>query len=115
MTADANRARGQYGEDRAAQWYLDSGYDILDRNWRNSSGELDLVARLGDTIVFVEVKARASLAFGSPFEAITVAKQRRIRGLAADWMRASEHTAALLRFDAVAVIGTDVEVLLAAF
>ena len=115
MATNANRARGQYGEDRAARWYVDNGYEVLARNWRTHTGELDLIVRRDDEIVFVEVKARASLAFGSPLEAITPTKQRRIRALAAEWLRSSGSSGSRLRFDAVAVVGADVEVVEAAF
>ena len=115
MATDANRARGQYGEDRAARWYVEHGYEVLERNWRGSAGELDLIVRRVNEVVFVEVKARASMAFGSPLEAINAAKQRRIRALAAEWLRTGSVNGARLRFDAVAVLGVDVHVVEGAF
>jgi putative endonuclease len=80
--ADAERASlGARGEDAAAAWYRDASYVVLDRNWRCAQGELDVVASsaAGDVLVFCEVKTRSSAAFGSPFEAVTLAKQRRGR------------------------------------
>jgi putative endonuclease len=87
----------------------------LDRNWRCRDGELDIVARYDGTIVFSEVKTRSSNAYGSPAEAVGIAKQRRIRRLALQWLRDRDIRAAELRFDVVAVIGNEVEVLQSAF
>ena len=115
MAADARRALGAYGERRAAAWYEAHGYEVLDRNWRCREGELDLVLRRGRTVVFAEVKARRTAAFGTPAEAVTPAKQRRIRGLAVRWLHESGVRAGELRFDVVALLGTDLQVIEAAF
>jgi putative endonuclease len=85
----ARRALGDTGEELAANRYTADGYDILDRNWRCSDGELDLVAARGPVLVFCEVKTRRSQTFGAPFEAVTPTKQRRLRRLALRWL--SEH------------------------
>ena len=77
---------GRQGEDAAAKFLLSSGYTIIERNWRGSSGEVDIIARAeSGEFVFVEVKTRASLRFGDPFEAITPEKYRRIFRLAREW------------------------------
>ena len=114
MTA-GRRALGARGERLAAQWYERNGHVVLDRNWRCRDGELDIVARCGDTIVFSEVKTRSSDAYGSPAEAVGVAKQRRIRRLALLWLRERGLHAVDLRFDVVAVTGNRVEVVQSAF
>lgn len=95
---------GARGEDLAADHLINTGLEILDRNWRCSQGELDIVARDRDEIVFVEVKTRSSVLFGHPFESITATKVARLRRLAAAWCDAHESTAAAIRIDAVAVI-----------
>ena len=110
-----SRAHGQYGEDKAAAWYEANGYRVVDRNWRCREGELDIVARRGSTVVFCEVKTRASAAYGIPAEAVTPAKQRRLRALAVLWLRASGVHAADLRFDVACVLGGKLEVIEAAF
>ena len=74
---DHRRALGVAGEDAVAEWYARAGYTVVDRNWRCREGELDLVVAGGGAIVFCEVKTRRGAAFGAPFEAVTVAKQRR--------------------------------------
>ena len=86
-----------------AAWYRARGYDVLDRNWRVREGELDLVVRRGRTIVFCEVKTRRGDAFGTPFEAVTPTKQRRLRTLALRWLAEHDHRGPSLRFDVAAV------------
>lgn len=109
------QALGAKGEALAAQWYVERGYTVLDRNWRTREGELDLVLARGGQVVFCEVKTRSSNAFGTPAEAVTWAKQRRIRGLAASWLRTSPRGWPDVRFDVAGVIGRRVEVIEAAF
>lgn len=104
------RALGGRGEALAAAWYADAGYEVLDRNWRCRVGEIDLVCRRGTTVVICEVKARTSARFGTPLEAVTTAKRRRLRRLAALWLREHPLRADVVRFDVAAVHGTTVEV-----
>ena len=99
-----NLALGAMGEELAAQRLVEAGMRIVDRNWRCRHGELDLVAVDGDTVVFVEVKTRSGLGFGSPAEAVTYAKQRRIRMLAQRWLAESDRHWPQVRFDVVAVL-----------
>ena len=87
----------------------------MDRNWRVTEGEIDLVVTRDSVVVFVEVKTRASAAFGDPSLAVTAVKQRRIRRLAAIWLRTHESAGHRVRFDVVAVLGVDVRVIEAAF
>ena len=95
---------GRRGEELAARHLAASGLTIVERNWRCSQGEIDIVAQDGDELVFVEVKTRSSVAFGHPLEAITAVKLARLRRLAAAWC--IEHPGAhpRIRLDAVAVI-----------
>lgn len=79
-------ALGRRAEDLAAAWYEQRGWQIVDRNWRCSSGELDIVACDGETLVFCEVKARRSTLFGAPEEAVTPLKRARIRKAAGSWL-----------------------------
>jgi putative endonuclease len=112
----ANRARGEYGERRARAWYESRGFVVLDANWRDGrGGELDLVVARGGLLVFCEVKARASAAYGSPAEAVTPTKQARIRRLAAAWLRAHGRRADTVRFDVAAVTGSAIDVVEGAF
>ncbi len=112
---DGRRALGAAGEARAGEWYRDHGYDIVTRNWRCREGELDLVVRRGGELVFVEVKTRSTARFGGPAEAVTPAKQRRLRALALRYLDATGVRAASLRFDVVAILDGRLEVIEAAF
>lgn len=100
---DPRRDLGRAGEDEVAAWYHARGFELLDRNWRVREGEIDLVLRHGPLVVFCEVKTRRGARFGTPFEAVTVAKQRRLRSLALRWLAEHRVGAAELRFDVAAV------------
>ena len=114
MTAE-RRARGIAGEDVAAAWYLSQGYEVVARNWRCRQGELDLIVRQGATVVFCEVKNRATTRFGTPAEAVTYDKRQRIRHLAARWIEDSRFRPAQIRFDVAAILGEELEVIEGAF
>ena len=109
------RALGTSGEDAAAAWYEAKGYEVVARNWRCRDGELDLVVRNGRTYVFCEVKTRTSDAFGVPAEAVTRTKRQRIRHLAARWLSEASSPARDIRFDVVAILGDDLQVIEGAF
>jgi putative endonuclease len=103
---DPRRQLGLAGEDAVARWYEGAGYDVLDRNWRCRDGELDLVVARGETLVFCEVKTRASTRFGAPFEAVAHGKQRRLRNLALRWLAEHGTHRRALRFDVASVTRT---------
>lgn len=86
-----------------AHWYAAQGYQILDRNWRVREGEVDLVLGAGGVVAFCEVKTRRGDAYGTPFEAVTPTKQRRLRSLALRWLAEHPVRARELRFDVAAV------------
>lgn len=101
-------AYGRYGERVAADYLRGCGMQILDRNWRCAAGEIDIVARDGDTLVVAEVKARRTGRYGSPVEAVTRVKALRLRRLASLWAAAARRDGVLpwfgqLRVDVVAV------------
>lgn len=107
---------GRAGEDLAADWYRAHGYRVLARNWRCPIGEIDLVVRSASTLVVAEVKTRRTAAFGVPALAVTQAKQRRLRRLAAVWLAEHRLPARLdVRFDVASVVGTEVEIYERAF
>jgi putative endonuclease len=116
MAGSNRRAQlGRTGEDRAAAWYRAHGYAVLQRNWRCSTGEIDLICARGKTIVVCEVKARSHTSHGHPFEAVTPAKQRRLRSLALTFLRSQTSHWAEVRFDVVSVLGGTLEILEGAF
>ncbi len=115
---DARRRLGASGEDTAAAWYTERGYEVLARNWRVREGEIDLVLGGPGTLVFCEVKTRSNDLFGSGLEAVTPAKQKRLRRLAGIYL-AREDTGCVprptIRFDVVAVGPGGVDVVENAF
>jgi putative endonuclease len=112
------QALGAHGEELAARWYQARGYEVLARNWRSREGELDLVLGRDALVVFCEVKARTTAAFGTGAEAVTTPKQARLRRLAAAWLAANASGVDRrdIRFDVVAVHrGVEVDVIESAF
>ena len=96
------RELGRFGEERAARYLRLRGYRIMETNYSCRSGEIDLIARRGKYVVFVEVKLRKSAEFAEAREFVTAAKQQRIRTTAALWL--SQHETELQpRFDVVEI------------
>jgi putative endonuclease len=95
---------GRHGEALAADFLALQGMRIIERNWRCSEGEIDIVAIDGDTLVVAEVKTRRSLNYGHPFEAVGMAKLARLHRLAASWCREHEVRAQRRRVDVVAIV-----------
>ena len=96
---------GKTGEDRAVEELERRGYAVLARRYRTKHGEIDIVARDGDTTVFVEVKARATAEFGTAAEAVTRRKQLQLASMARDYLARNQLTDAACRFDVVAIDG----------
>jgi putative endonuclease len=94
---------GQRGEDAAAEALRARGYDILARRYRTRRGEVDIIARQGRTVVFVEVKTRVDERFGGGAAAVTRTKQRRMALVALDYLARHALTASPCRFDVVVV------------
>ncbi|MFN2588362.1 MAG: YraN family protein [Actinomycetota bacterium] len=95
---------GRDGEAAACELYRRLGFEIVDRNYRAGRGEIDLVARRGDTIAFCEVKTRRTDRWGLPAEAVGSAKQAQLRRLAAAWLADRKPGFVEVRFDVVSVI-----------
>ncbi len=98
------RALGDFGERLACRYLLDSGLEVLDRNWRCAAGEIDIVARDGGVVVICEVKTRTSTRFGTPTEAVTAEKANRLHRLGRLWLREHEVGWSRLRVDVVAIV-----------
>ncbi len=95
---------GVYGENVAAAHLVAAGLSILDRNWRCEIGEIDIVAREGDTLVVCEVKTRSSTRFGVPLEGVTPRKAARLRRLAARWLADQRVQPLDVRIDLIGVL-----------
>jgi putative endonuclease len=96
---------GTQGEDIAIDFLRRKGYIIMDRNWRSGHKEIDIVARKDDTVVFVEVKARANAFYGNPEDAVTRRKMH-LLVLAADAYLRYNAIDLEVRFDVITIIGT---------
>lgn len=99
-----NQRLGQIGEDIAANFLSECGFAILDRNWRCKRGEIDIVARDGNVLVFCEVKTRRSLSHGHPSEAVTYRKIESFRSGALDWLANHKIRSSGMRFDVVSIV-----------
>lgn len=95
---------GKRGEDLAARHLVAGGLVVVSRNWRCSAGEIDIVARDGDVLVFAEVKTRTSTAYGTPAQAITRRKASKLRELALRWLAEHPGGGGNVRFDVVGVL-----------
>jgi len=95
---------GQIGEEAAVSFLKKNGYRILEQNFRNKIGEIDIVALENDTLCFIEVKTRNSDFFGSPFESVTRAKQRKISQVALSYLKYKNISDRNTRFDVIAVL-----------
>ncbi|MFZ5639925.1 MAG: YraN family protein [Bacillota bacterium] len=94
---------GQAGEEAAVNFLTKNGYKILTRNFRCRSGEIDIIARDGDYLVFVEVKTRSGARFGLATEAVNYRKQQRLQKLAAYYILATGNNNVDCRFDVVTI------------
>lgn len=101
---DRNRGLGDRGEELAASWLEQQGIRVVERNFRCTGGEVDIVARDGSTTVFVEVKTRKNLAYGVPQLAVTPFKQRQISKAALTWLAKKRLHDQPARFDVVAIL-----------
>ena len=101
---DHRQSLGKRGEDLACAELEKRGYVIVDRRFRTRCGEIDIVARDGGVLVFVEVKARSGSRFGTPFDSVTWQKRQRIGRMAASYLCAKRMAGTACRFDVVAVV-----------
>ena len=98
------RKTGSAGEDAAARFLQRNGYAVLETNFYYDHGEIDIVAKEGNTLVFVEVKSRRSGRFGAPEESVTPRKQELLRRTAEGYVLSKNLGAVECRFDVVSVM-----------
>ena len=94
---------GSVGEKRAAEYLLNAGYEILAKNFKTRVGEIDIIARKDQTIVFVEVKTRSSDDFGAPSEAVGNKKRKKYALVAEEYLLRNKCTDAACRFDVIEI------------
>jgi len=109
VTVNAKEALGKQGEQAAAEYLRRAGFRVLARNWRCSEGEIDIVAADRRVLVACEVKTRSDTRYGTPLEAVTPQKWRRLRRLAVRWVLANGVLFDEVRVDVVAVLKNDAE------
>jgi putative endonuclease len=97
------RSKGTEGETLAAQFLEEKGYSILERNYRFGRGEIDLVAKEGPELVFVEVKSRHSQRYGAPEESVTTAKERQLKKVAEGYLFQHNIENESCRFDIITI------------
>ncbi len=97
-------AIGRQGEDIAADWLTSHNYTIVTRNYRKRFGEVDIIARQDEWLVFIEVKTRSSARFGSPLDSVTEKKQHQLSRIANDYLSRNDALDTLCRFDVVSVV-----------
>lgn len=100
---DGRRHTGESGESIAVKFLKKNGYEIIEQNYRCKLGEIDIVARDGRVLAFIEVKARRTGDFGGPKWAVTPRKQRKISMVALKYLKETEQMEKRARFDVVAI------------
>jgi len=104
---DVSKSRinlGKRGEELAATYLKQKGFQIITRNYRQKTGEVDIIAKENNILVFIEVKTRSSLLFGQPFEAVTEKKQTQLNRIALDYMTRNRIKNQAARFDVVSIL-----------
>jgi putative endonuclease len=104
VTTGCNISFGDAGEQIAADYLLAAGYKLLERKYRAKTGEIDIVAKDGDMFVFIEVKTRSSNVFGTPAQAVTWQKQKKIISTALCYLKHRGAGNPPLRFDVFEVM-----------
>ncbi len=99
---------GDYGENIATDFLVEKGYSILERNYRYGRAEVDIIAQIDSTIVFVEVKLRNRIDFGSPEDAVSIKKQKLMVTAANQFLADMDHEGPL-RFDIISIVSADLE------
>ncbi|MFW6238444.1 MAG: YraN family protein [Halanaerobiales bacterium] len=99
----SNKELGDWGENRACTYLKDTGYNLVERNFRTRWGEIDIIARREDLIAFIEVKTRKSKKYGTPVEAVNRKKQHKIKSLARSFLQQNDITCCQVRFDIISI------------
>lgn len=103
MSKRFNRDKGRVGEKIAEKYLKSRGYRIVERNFETDLGEIDLIVTDDKVLIFVEVKARSSLEFGSPCESVDKRKQRKINMVAGQYIKRNMYFGVAVRFDVLEI------------
>lgn len=110
-----NVQKGGFGENNACEYIIKKGFKILERNYRTSFGEIDIIAKDNNFIVFIEVKYRMSLEHGYPREAVGKSKQTKIKNTALNFISENDIDNCDFRFDVIEILGNNIEYIENAF
>jgi putative endonuclease len=99
-----NKIKGNYGENLAIEFLKEKRYEILERNYENKFGEIDIIAKENETIIFVEVKYRENLKFGEGVEAVDFYKRNHIKSVAKLFIMKNHLENAEIRFDVIEIL-----------
>lgn len=100
---DKRKSLGNWGEQIAKEFLLAEGYKLIAENWRNRSGEIDLIMQDGNIVIFIEVRTKESISFGIGVESITAQKRIKIREMAANFLQYKSWWDKPLRFDLITI------------
>ena len=109
------REIGKTGEIKAAKYLESMGVNILERNYQNRFGEIDIIGKEGNILLFIEVKYRKNESFGYPLEAVGFAKREKIRKMARFFLNENHYYRYNIRFDCIGIIGSQIEWIKGAF
>ena len=109
------RQIGSIGEDMAVEFLKSRGVKILERNYQNRFGEIDIIGMEDNTLLFIEVKYRKNESFGYPLEAVGFAKREKIRKMARFFLNENHYYHYNIRFDCIGIIGSQIEWIKGAF
>ena len=101
----AHNELGKWGEELAAEYLKEKGYEIIERDWKSGHHDLDIIAKDGNTLVIIEVKTRRSRFFGNPEEAVDYRKRQSLLSAINHYVK-SHHFSSQVRFDIVSIVGT---------
>ncbi len=104
MAEESSNNLGKYGEDLAKNILLEKGYRIIERNYRYGHGEIDIICKDGEYLVFVEVKTKSNLEYGEPEYMVTYNKQKQVRKIAEAYLYENEITDTDCRFDVIGIL-----------
>lgn len=104
MKKEFNTVQGRIGEFDAEEYLKKKKYRIIAQNYKNKIGEIDLITQKDNTIVFIEVKARKTCAFGLPSESVNLRKQQKLRNVATCWLLQNKLMDSSCRFDVIEVV-----------
>ena len=99
----ARKELGKWGEEQAKQYLLRLGFKLLNQNWKNRTGELDLIMLDQEILVFIEVRTKSSTRFGSSIESITPQKKKKLKIMANHYLQYKNYWDKEVRFDLIAI------------